>query len=183
MNNRLTKLKKKQQFVKIYISDADDVAITHFSGIVLDHNKDFVMMLDFHDFRSDGYVVIRKKDIYEIKRTKNEKFLQEIMEKEGILKESFKHLKTISLSTMERMFKQLKEKGLPIIIERRYKDEDIFQIGPIDSIEKKVVRIRYFNARGEYDHKPVRSNFKTITFFRVGDLYSELSHKYARIVK
>lgn len=53
------------------------------------------------------------------------------------------------------MFNKLKEIGKAIIIERLYENDSIFQVGPIYKVEKKKVFIDYFNAKGEYDLKPV----------------------------
>jgi len=183
MNKRLTKHQKKKHFVKIYLSDSDDSAITHFNGIVVDQNKNFVMMLDFSDFNYDGFVVFRKKDISEIERTRSEAFFQKILEREKCLYNFLENRSPVKLEGMRKMFKRLKKNNIPVIVEQRYKREDIFQIGPIHGVEKKKVRINYFNSRGEYDLKPVSSRFKDITFFRIDSPYTNLFYKNSRKIK
>ncbi len=180
MNKRLNKHQKKQNFVKIYLADDKGNALDHFSGIVLEHNTEIVMMIDLLDFNYDGYVIFRKSHICEIKHSKNEEFFQKILSKENLLEPILNRCQPIKLGEMEDMFKQLKKRNLPIIIERLYDSEDIFQIGPIHSVSKKSVRINYFNARGEFELKPVVSKYKSITFFRVDSTYANLFNKYTK---
>ncbi len=183
MNKSLNKHQKKQNFVKIYLADDNGTALNHFEGVVLDHNAEFVMMLDLMDFNYDGYVVFRKADICEIKRSKNEVFFQKILHKENLLQPILNDFHPIKLGGMEDMFKQLKKRKLPIIVKRLYGSDDIFQIGPIHSVTQKKVRINYFNAQGEFDLKPVVSKFTSITFFRVDSIYANLFNKYAKKLK
>ena len=185
MKKRINKHIDKKHYVKVYIEDKNGYSITHFGGIIFEQNEEHVLMCDMYDFNYDGFVVVRKSDISEIKRTENEKFFDRILDKEGIKKLILKKMKILSLKldTYARMFSALKAKGLPVIIECRYGKKDLFQIGPIAKVKGKKVLVNYFNASGEYDLKPVISEFKNITFFRVDTEYANIFFKYAKAVE
>lgn len=185
MKKRIQKHIDKEEYVKIYICDHDGAAITHFDGYVLEQDKQFVLMLTNYDFSYDGITVIRKADITEIKRTENEKFFQKVMEKEGLKKELFerKEFLNFHLASYEEIFQTIQEMNIPVIIEAKYGADDRFQIGPVASYNKKQVKINYFNARGEYDLKPVSCKYKEITHLKIDSPYANLFYKYSQIVE
>ena len=183
MNKRLKAHQKKQHFIKIYLADKNGSDMAYFEGVILDQNKIFVLMIDFQDFEYDGYVIFKKKDICEIKRTENEKMFQKILEEEKILKRTLDTCKPIELGDMKKMLSELKKRKLPLILERKYNSENVFQLGSIASVTKSGVKINYINARGEYDLKLVSSKFKKATFIKVDSPYSNLFFKYGKQVK
>lgn len=185
MKKRIQKHIDKEEYVKIYICDHDGTSITNFNGYVLEQNKKFILMSVNNDFFYDGIVVIRKADISEIKRTENERFFQKIMEKEDLKKEMFerKTLLDFHLNGYKEMFQSIQEKNIPVIIEAKYGDDDRFQIGPVASFDDKQVKINYFNARGEYDLKPVSCKYKEITYLNIDSPYARLFYKYSKIVE
>ena len=182
MNKRIAKHIKASQHVKVYLTGADDIDLGSFEGIILEQTDKFILMNDLMDFNYDGLAVIRKRDINEIKRTTNEVFFDAILKKEGIKKAILKRYKKLDfhLSSFTEMFTSLQDAGTPVIIERKYGSEDVFQIGPIEKAKQKRVHIKYFNAEGEYDAKPVVSKFKDITFFRIDSPYANTMSKYLK---
>ncbi len=185
MKKRIKKHIDKKELVKLFLVDRDGDQLINFNGVIFAQNDEFVLMNDMFDFHFDGFVIVKKSDITEIKRTENEAFIDKIIESEG-LKDQIEDKYTelgLSLSNFPEMFDYLKMKGKPVIIQDLYNGKDIFQIGPINSIEKKKVFIDYFNARGEYDLKPVSSKFKDITYVRIDSPYAEMFFKYSRRIE
>lgn len=84
MKKRIKKHIDKQNFVKIYLADDEGSTLTHFEGFIFDQNDKYILMCDLEDFNYDGFVVARKSDISEIKRTDNEALFDSITEKEGL---------------------------------------------------------------------------------------------------
>ena len=180
MNKQLNKHQKKGHYVEVFLADNKGHELITFSGIILAHNAKFVQMIDFTDLIYDGYVVFRKSDISEIRCSNKEKFIKKILNKERILQQALIKCDPIGLTTMKKMLQAIKKSGKAIILERLYQKGNVFQIGPIHSTAKKVVRINYFNSEGIYELKPVVSKYKEITYFRVDDNYSNLYSKYAK---
>lgn len=185
MKKRIKKHIGKREFVKLFLVDTDGDELINFNGIIFAQNDDFVVMNDMFDFNFDGFVVVKKSDVSEIKRTENEVFFDKIIESEGlknIIEDKYTEL-NFPLGNFPEMFEFLRIKGKPIIIQNLYDGKDTFQIGPINKIEKKKVFIDYFNSRGEYDMKPVSSKFKDITYFRIESPYANMFFKYARRIE
>lgn len=89
----------------------------------------------------------------------------------------------ISLAPFRELFSQIQNLCIPVIIECKYGNDDRFQIGPIYKVSDKKVRIKYFNARGEYDVKPVSSKFKEITSVKIDSPYANMFYKYAKEIE
>ena len=153
MKKKLKKHIANQDYVKVYIIDEGDYKITSFEGIVFGQNDDFILMSDTYDFFYDGLVILRKKDVSEIRHSDNQRFMKQIMENEELLKSTLEKRSTIKfkLGTLQEMLTQLRQLRMAIIIECKYRNDDIFQIGPLSKVTKKRVKIDYFNAKGEYD--------------------------------
>lgn len=185
MKKRIKKHIDNKNLVKVNLADDEGYSMINFNGIIFDQNDQYLLMSDFYDFNYDGFVVVRKSDISEIKRTDNESFFDSIIEKEGIkeiiIQKAFDL--NFKLDEFPEMFSKLKELGVPVIIERLYESESKFQIGPITKVEKKKVFIDYFNAKGEYDMKPVTSKYKDITYFKLDSPYANMFFKYSKRIE
>jgi hypothetical protein len=181
LKKRLKKHIKEKNFVKVYIANSEGFTLTHFNGLIFDHNDEFILMGEVQDFNYDGFIVARKSDISEIKRTDDEVFYDSIIESEGLKADLIKKSNSLNfqLGSFVDMFEQIRTQEKSIIIDRLYETETKFHIGTIQNVEKKKVLVNSINAKGEYDLKPVMSKFKDITFFRMDSPYSNLFVKYS----
>lgn len=178
---KLNKHIRKLQFVKAYICDKNEQSLTHFEGIIFNQNEDYMLMCDLSDFNYDGFVILRKEDVLNIKRSENEKFFNRILQKEKIVKEIHQRHRDLDfkLGTLEKMFFQLKKMGIATIVECLYNSEEAFQIGPVINVKEKKMKMDYFNSRGEFDVDSISIKYKDITFFRIDSPYANLFFKYA----
>ncbi len=172
---------QKSNFVKVYLSDDDGHGLKHFEGVIFSYINDFVFMCDFSDFNPDGFVVFRKKDISEIRRTDNEKFFDKIIREENLLRNVriLKREAPFRLGTFENMFSQLKEIGIPVIIECLYEEEEVFQLGTVNQCDEDGLTLQYLSSFGVFDHEPMQVDYDDITFFRFGSPYANLFLKHA----
>lgn len=178
---KLDKYIQKSNFVKVYIGDEEGSAIKHFEGFVFSYSDDFVFMSDLSDFNYDGFVVLRKADIVEIRCTDSEKYFENILRKENILRQVRlqKREYPFRLASMEKMFKNLRDMKIPVIVENLYDEEEEFLIGPIKKVESDTVYLKYFNTIGEFDKELLAVDFDKITFFSFDSPYANLFYKYA----
>lgn len=177
----LSKHIKNQNFVKVYTA-TDNYQIEKYEGFIFEENKKYILMNDMLDFNYDGFVLLRKADINEIKYTENEKFFSHILKKEKIKKRLFNKRKKLKLklSSLEKMMKNLKSLKIPIICEHLYEKEDVFQIGSIKKVYKNRAMMRYFNSRGEFDLKLLPISYRTLTIIRIDSPYANIFYKYAK---
>ncbi len=178
---KLDKYIQKSNFVKVYIGDEEGNAIKHFEGFVFSYTDHFVFMSDLSDFNYDGFVVLRKKDIIDVRCTESEKYFENILRQENILRNIRlqKREYPFRLNTMEKMFKSLMEMKIPVIIEKLYDEDEEFLIGPVKKVSDDSVYLKYFNTVGEFDKDLVKVNFDTITSFSFDSPYANLFFKYA----
>jgi hypothetical protein len=178
---KLDKHIQKSHFVKVYLSDSEGNGLRHFEGVIFSYTSEFIFMCDFSDFNPDGFIVLRKNDISEIRRTDNEKFFDKIIREENVLRNVriLKREAPFRLGKMEQMFSQLKDLQLPVIIECLYKEEESFHLGPVKKCNSDKVIIRYLSSFGVFDKEPMKIAYEDITFFRFGSPYANLFLKYA----
>ena len=133
MKSRIKKHIEHQDYVKVYIVDNEDLKITHFEGIIFEQSDKFVLMCDTTDFYYDGLIVLRKRDISEIKHSDNERFFKHILDSEKISDVLIQKRAAIEfkLSSFKEMFTWIKDQKRPIIVECKYDKDDRFQIGQI----------------------------------------------------
>jgi len=156
--------------------------MAQFNGFILEEYKDFILMSDTYDFMFDGFIILKKSDIDEIKHTENEKFYLKILKQEKIKKDIYLKRRKLDfkLSSIKNMMKNLQRLKTPIICEHLYKKEDLFQIGTIEKVTKKKSQMKYFNARGEFTLKLLPIPYKTLTFIRIDSPYAKLFYKYSK---
>lgn len=181
LNKLLTKHIKNENFVKVYTA-TEDADLGYYEGFIFEYNNDYVLMNDMRDFNYDGLVVFKKADIHEVKHTDNEKFFLHLLKKEGIKKNIYKKRKYLNfqLASMQEMMKSLKSLRVPIICEHLYGKKELFQIGIIKKVSKKKSKMKYFNARGEFDFKLVSVSYKSLTFIRIDSPYANIFYKYSK---
>lgn len=182
MTKRINKLIKGKAYVKVHLSDDEDNYITHAEGIIVEQTADLLLMSDTTDFHYDGFTVLRKRDINEIELTDKERFFKKIFDAEGYSAQHIKRYKQlgVKLGTFQNTLDQLKQKGLPVIIECKYGRSALFQIGPVLEVTDKRVRIDHFNARGIFDSKPVTTKLKEITTIKFDAPYANTLFKYVK---
>ena len=185
MKKRINKHLEKRDKVKVYIVDENGNEITDFEGFIIEESEKYILMSDMFDFYYNGLVVLRKRDIYEIRCSDNEKFFKYMLDKEKITDAIFEKRNQIDfkLGSFKEMFESLQRLGIPIIIECDYGTKDRFIIGPVSDFDNKKVKINYFNSRGVYDLKPVVAKYKDITFIKIDSPYANIFFKYAKEIE
>jgi len=182
MKKSIQKHIDKEHYVKLELTNSKDKALCSFGGYIIAQNKHFILFCDFMDFHYDGMVIIKKKDVAEIRYSDFEKQLDKMKAGEGIKQNALKRVRklNVKLGTYPEILEQIKAKDLAIIIEDLYGNKDYFQIGPIEKIGKKAVKLHYMNAKGYYEFKPVKAYYTDITFTRFDGPYATLFYKYSQ---
>lgn len=185
MKKEIQKHIDKRHYVKIYLEEDDGSAMENFHGFIFEQTEKFVLMCQTNDLNFDDFVVLRKRDIAKIRRVKFEKFIDKVLQKEGLKEEMFdKHQNLdFELGSWKEMLEKLQQTDKPVIIEMNYGKYELFQLGAINSVKDKSVVLDYIAANGKYNHKPVTVKFKKITFLRFDGNYVNLFYKYAKRLK
>ncbi len=184
MKKRIEKSIKGGDYVKVHLTEPKGDYIKHVDGVILAQSSDLMLMSDSFDFHYDGLTIIRKRDISEIQLADNERFMKMILRAEGYMTEVKKRYKQlgVNIDSLEHALTQLQRMKLPVIVECKYGKLDLFQIGPVVKVTPKRVSIRHFNARGEYEAKPVITKLKDITTVQIDSPYANTFFKYVKKV-
>jgi hypothetical protein len=174
--NTITRHIDQQNFVKITrsISGSNE----DLRGFILAKSASLLLIQITVNFMFDGYAVIRKSDIIEIRHGKFEKASKRIFKEEGLLRSSFGLDEKISLRSWETVFTDLKRLDYHVITECENREEPDFVIGPIKRILSSRVSIQYYDPTGKLEKKPSQVLFTDITSVLFGDNYSTVFRKY-----
>lgn len=61
MNKRINRHIENRDFVKVYITDKDDLIITHFEDFIFEQTERLILMNDMTDFNYDGFINYKKR--------------------------------------------------------------------------------------------------------------------------
>ncbi|MBR2751363.1 MAG: hypothetical protein IKD90_09545 [Clostridiales bacterium] len=142
----------------------------------LQKSDELFLYMDEQDFRLDGYVVRRIKDVVEISSKVD--LTNDILESEGVTSEIKKI--DIDLSSWDRVLFYLSEKRMNAIFESedRNSGQIDFVIGRIEKKDDRYLYVRGFDADGKWEDKSTRIAFSELISISFGTRYVEIFSKY-----
>ena len=165
-------------FVKILRFVAEDEM--SLGGFILQQSDNFLLIQVEEEFFLNGYAIIRTEDIDEIICEDGENMLQQILEKEGVIEESYGIDYELKMKSWKTIFKHLQELDIHAIVECEDLDEPLFVIGPIEKIGKEKLQIRYYSPSAILEKETTKINMDDITMVKFGDRYSTIYRKYLK---
>lgn len=132
-----------------------------------------------NDFELDGYMILRLKDITNIRSDESERFLKLILREEGIIPHENNQVVT-KIDDWEDLFKELKELGKYYIVECERLDDGDFYLGEIIKVNKQSIVFQHFDGVGEWEEKPTKIAYKDITSVSVDKRYINIISKYVK---
>ena len=142
----------------------------------LKKSEDLFLYMDEQDFRLDGYVVRRIKDVMEISSKVD--LTNDILESEGVTSE-IKKL-DIDLTSWESVLRYLDEKKCNAIYESEDRDSGQidYVIGRLEKMDDRYLYVRGFDINGKWDEKSTRIAFSGLVSISFGTRYVEIFSKY-----
>ena len=188
MRVRKKKIKDHDLMLQKHIDKKDFVKINrtfqnreeNISGFILSISKDFLLLQVDNEFLLDGCAIIRKDKFDSLRCNKFEKTLRKIYKEEGLLDKQYGIPQSISLKSWQDIFADLKKLDYHVIIECEDKEEPDFVIGPIKRVDKRKVRVQYYDPTGKLDDKLTAIKFDDITIVKFGDRYSTTFRRYLK---
>jgi hypothetical protein len=130
------------QFIKLKFKDMKPI-----DGIVLDYNDNWTLMqCNPVDYVTDGYLVIRNKNIKQFERGDGEKWKEKIIKLKGEGKPG--QIK-VPLDNLEKILKFLTKKFEVVTLNT--KEDGICWLGRLKSIDDKLLTIDYLSTKGKWD--------------------------------
>lgn len=139
-------MKKKKhigQLVSVHFSDRK----TPIYGYVIDYSDDWTLLKHNPvDFIVDGYVIVRHKNVAEIRRSKEEKWKEQVMNLKGLKPTGNEH---VPLTNLETILQHLTEKAG--VFQLYTKSEKACYLGRLHSMDAKVLVLDNLNTKGQWD--------------------------------
>lgn len=149
-------------------------------GFLLRVTEGFILIHEYDDFELNGYAIIRQDQFESIRSNKFDRARRKMMNREGTLDVDLGIRYEVAMDDWASIFKSLKEQDLSVIVECEEQKNAGFTIGPIETVGKKSVLIRHFDAAGVLADKAVKIPFKNITIVRFDERYINVYSKYLR---
>lgn len=173
----LKKYKKEGKFFSLLSKYNDNYT----SAIVLDVNDSFVVIQEFFEFKNITKSILPISAIESLRRNKNDKYHQTILEGEGLLKKGKKVKNyTLDISSWKSISRRLKVSKITVIIDCERTKDDFFGIGEVKNVNKDSLEIRYFDAQGVLDETNTRFPYGIITKLSFDSQYANIFSKYTR---
>lgn len=148
-------------------------------GFIIDYSESFIVFKEVDDFIVRGNLIIPIDSVVELRRNKNDMFVERIYKLEGIT-ETINNENKIELKSWESIFKSIQKIGFNVIVKDEKPNEDSFDIGPIIKVTKTNVSIQYFNACGILEDEPTKIKWNQITLVHFDDIYTNIYSKYIK---
>jgi hypothetical protein len=150
------------------------------NGFVLGLGRRLVLLQQFHDFYSEGFVAIRIRDIRKIRSGEHERLWEKMLESEGLLP-TYDQSNEVSLDDWGSLLRDLQERNRNIILEcegQESSEHGTYFIGRILAVEFDSVSILNFDALGKWDGEPSNVPFLAITKIDYDTPYINMFSKY-----
>jgi hypothetical protein len=175
IRERLAKHMKRGEVIEILREPIDPWVQM---AIVLALSADLVLLHDVTELESDGYKIVRLRDVSSVEYMGSEKFYERILREEGIVTEVRPPFK-IDLSNWKSAIGSIQKRSRPIIIEDENPENPIFLIGKVRRLTTRTVAIRHFDSAGRWELSDRVMRYSQITAVGFDDRYSTLYCKYA----
>ena len=139
-----------------------------------------LLLIEFvEDFLPDGYKIIRKDDITDIKRDESDEFAEYIFKQEGIV-----HGEQIpditNLDSIKEVLKQFVDSEENIIVECEADDNNFF-IGKVIECGEDTFSFLDFDGVGKWSQFPIQVRYSKVTCIGLRGRYLKIMSKYLTI--
>jgi hypothetical protein len=140
------------------------------NGFVLGYSEELVLVQTITDFRNDGFCLVRRSDVTDLRCQEFEVHYQQILEKEGVVPLEGPGF-DLDLSSVTGALASLRVAGEWVIIEREIPGDDYFLIGPLVRVGARTASVHHFDALGQFESTPTLVRLETLTKVVFGSDY------------
>ena len=165
-----------EMIIKIKRENIDDNEIL---GFPLGLSEEILLISRVVDFRDDGCLIIRLKDITDAYSLESNSFYEEICKKEGVRAIAQNENPITNISDLHLILSKLVGfKGF-VSIQCELEDNELYYvIGEIISVQEKEIKFRSFDLQGKWTDKELSIPIDDITMVGFNDNYSKMFYKY-----
>ena len=174
---KLNSLRTRHSLVHLERYGIENVADV--KGFLIDAGAEWILLNEVTDFHTNGYCLVRREYVDNVKRGRYERSLEAILRCEGMRADS-KIGFSLPLDDTAEMFAALHAAETPVIVEGEAEDQESFHIGRLVRAGNHSLSILHFDATGRLDEIPSLVPFEGITRVTFASEYLNVFMKYAR---
>jgi hypothetical protein len=138
---------KKKKYIKQLISITFSDRKATIDGFVIDYTENWILMkYNCVDYVIDGYILVKKQNIEQIRRHKEEKWREKVMLLKGFEPTEQEIIPMIDLETILKYLTAHFH-----VFQLFTKDEDVCYLGKLQSIDNQKLIIDYLTPKGKWD--------------------------------
>ncbi len=172
--NRFTNFARNRELVSIR---RDDIDVNSIQGFILGFSDELLLLQYVYDFRLDGLVALRTADITKVTCNATDEFQKNLLITEGLFQQ-VPFGASFDLRDWKAVITQFSQQYRFIILEDERPEAQVFLIGEIEKITNAIVSLRYFTGAGNWDEKPTKLPFKSITSCQVDTNYINVYQRH-----
>ncbi len=175
ITNALSSLVNSDELTEIFRGEIDEVSLL---GNVISVSPELVCLESINDFTSNGYRIIKIKDITDVSLAQKNAsllFMNNICKKENV----FSGIKPdIDIKSWSSVFTFLKASNLPVTVECAFDDAIDYYFGWVTSLDGSIATIKCFDGSGVMFEDDMKINLKFVSQVMVYERYTTLTAKY-----
>ena len=170
----IKQFKKDKAIVSISRESIDPNRI---QGVILGYSKELLLLNYIYDFKLDGLLILRRKDISKIVSSKTDKFQKKLLIKEGVF-DGIDFKNNYKLGSWHELFKDASKRHEYFIIELEDQDNPEFYIGKIERINSKSIRFNYFTGIARWEDESCSIKLDRVTSCQINNNYLNVYERY-----
>ncbi len=163
------------ELAEIFRGEIDEVSLL---GKVASVSNELVCLESINDFSSNGYRIIRLKDVTDVSLANENdalRFMTTICKKENVFSTS---KPTIDIKSWISVFEFLKLSKLPVTAECSFDDAIDYYVGWVTSLDGSIATMKCFDGSGVMFEDDMKINLNFVSQVMVYERYTTLTAKY-----
>ena len=163
------------ELAEVFRGEIDEVSLI---GNIAAVSNDLVILESINDFSSNGYRIIRLKDVTDVSlAAENDalRFMSTICKKENVFSSSKPN---IDIKSWKGVFDFLKSSNLPVTVECSFDDAFDYYVGWVTSLDGSIATMKCFDGSGVIFEDDMKINLNFVSQVMVYEKYTTLTAKY-----
>lgn len=157
--DQLASLLTERKLVSIARDNIDYLSI---QGFILAYSKELVLIQYIYDFRLEGLIVLRRRDITAIETSQTDEFQTDLLKEAGVFSQ-IDFTPAYDLTNWESVLNTLGRQAKYIIVENEALEDPEFCIGELRNVTQNSVDMLGFNGVGRWDDAETTIHHSEIT--------------------
>ena len=163
---------------RLFINLVSKFEDAEYDGVILDLAEQWCVLASIEEFNLDGYWIIRKDTIKQVRHRNYEAFRHQILKADGILA-GLRSLEAIDISTTSHLFASLVRFQNYVIVYRESDTDWWMHHAALAFTNGKQVLMHSFDGAGRFNRTFSRCKMADISSIRIGSRYLQTYQKAA----